>query len=872
MSAAPSGLSGLSSCRVSPANLNSTSDARASGTCLLCGPQLDGCVTALSSVISEALSGSLAAACGSLPSDLLTLTLLRDQGRITCRNAANPVATRQPGVMSLQYLTQCSGCGVIACPAGHYCAGGTSAPQICPQGYYCAGGAQKRLCPAGYYCPQRSSEPLKCRAIADCPEGSHRENVWVPFFVSMLLLVIIVYGLSAGQAVFTGKGSWLTRKHGSTSAVDGPLKSKAGEAPSAPAAPAVPRIGVRFADLRLVTRGNVRMDGVSGSIKAGRLTAIMGGSGAGKTTLSSLLLGKETPTAGSVTVEVHPPTTPSSSASASASTDGSTGGNSTTTAPAFEPFSTTMASIRNAVGVVPQVDVMNRELTVRQVVSHSGFTRLPGSWTAAQKRAHIESVLRQMELTHVVDCVIGNEAKPGISGGEIKRVNIALELAANPGLLVLDEPTTGLDATAAYKVIELLQETARRGITVVCVIHQPRQEILELVDDLILLGRGGRSIYQGPMAAVTDYFSQVLSYACPQDTNASDFIMDVLEARYGAVVKSGEGKQAPSQTEHATDVDAGLSLDDSDLSKPSVSLPVTTASSTPIYVPASAADLAVSFASVWANEGQQWVAQKRGDSQDSFREATGGGNSTHLEAPADAKCGLFSSTAAAASSSSSALPPPTPAALRAVSQPRPSIFAQTYAFTKRALIQHVMGAGFLMDCLSLLLGGCVMGIVCVSSSLYIPPVDRVYFNSCPPGAERLCKFQLRVHLEPATFYISICVGVLCIPAAVRALGAEREIYWREASVGVNRLAYYLGKILAEIPKIALLAFFFVAPLVAISHWRAPVELLYFAVLVNMFFIYALGFCVSAILVAPDAANLFGVNVVSKGATTVYCLM
>jgi hypothetical protein len=205
-------------------------------------------------------------------------------------------------------------------------------------------------------------------------------------------------------------------------------------------------------------------------------------------------------------------------------------------------------------------------------------------------------------------------------------------------------------------------------------------------------------------------------------------------------------------------------------------------------------------------------------------------------------------------------PPPARGALRAAVPRRPSFLAQTWRFTRRALIQHVLGGGLLLDACAFLLGGAVMGIVGVTG-LYVPPVPTVYFYSCPPGAERLCKYQLRVALEPVTFYISMALAVITVPAAVRSLGGERAVFWREASVGVNRLAYFVGKVAAEVPKMALLAFCFVAPLVAISHWRAPVERLFLSVLVDVFFLYALGFAVSATFVATDAANLFGVTVV-----------
>lgn len=324
------------------------------------------------------------------------------------------------------------------------------------------------------------------------------------------------------------------------------------------------------------------------------------------------------------------------------------------------------------------------------------------------------------------------------------------------------------------------------------------------------------------MARIKDYFHSVLGYECPPDTNASDYMMDVLEARYGALgAAAGESDGASDWPVKSPAVAVALGGDDA------VAVPAEAA------VAASAAQLARRFADVWRTRGAAWVAAGQG--------APGAGCGWEEEARAD-------------------LPGPTAAALRLVAPPRAGLLSQTLLFAWRGLLQHALGSGLFLDLVSLLLGGCVMGIVAVFGSTYIPPVSTLYFNSCPPGTERLCRYQLRIHLAPVTFYSTICIGVLTLPPAVRALGAERAIFWREASVGINRLAYFVGKVLAELPKLAVSSFAFVAPLVAISHWRAPVETLYFAVLVTMFFITALGFAISALLVAPDAANLFGVNV------------
>jgi ABC-type cobalamin/Fe3+-siderophores transport system ATPase subunit len=429
---APSGsLAPLAACRLPGTLFNASGSGgdAAVPACPLCGPQLPACQVALDALVAAALGsdatpggGAVAAGCGGLPSDVLTLTLLREQSRLTCA-AAGGVAppTRLPGRMSLASLTQCSSCGVVACPPGLFCPGGTAPPEICPAGYYCPGGFAKVVCPAGSYCPDRSAEPTQCRSIASCPQGSTREVVWVPLLVCLLLLVGLAVGLRAARTALT------TPRPVGKAAVAAP--GTAAPAAASVGGGSLPRIAVSFTDLRLTTRGNVRMDGVSGAVAPGRLTAIMGGSGAGKTTLSNLLLNKETPSGGSVTVAVAPPADDPA---------------------AFAPYTTTVGALRGGVGFVPQVDVMDRRLTVRQLLTHAAFTRLPGAWSATRKAAHVDATLRHMGLTHVADAVVGDaggeggsSAVGGLSGGEVKATNIAIELAANPGLLVLDEPTTG---------------------------------------------------------------------------------------------------------------------------------------------------------------------------------------------------------------------------------------------------------------------------------------------------------------------------------------------------------------------------------------------------------------------------------------------
>lgn len=170
-------------------------------------------------------------------------------------------------------------------------------------------------------------------------------------------------------------------------------------------------------------------------------------SGAGKSTFLSLLSGKTEPTAGQLEVNGE---------------------------------KTSLTKFKKLVGFVPQEDIMLRELTVEENIRHSAFMRLPAEWTRKQKLQRVEAVMESLELTPIKDSIIGDEIRRGVSGGQRKRVNVAMELVADPSLLALDEPTSGLDSTTSYALTETLHSLAKTGVNVAAVLHQPKNEIFEV--------------------------------------------------------------------------------------------------------------------------------------------------------------------------------------------------------------------------------------------------------------------------------------------------------------------------------------------------------------------------------------------------------
>ena len=172
-------------------------------------------------------------------------------------------------------------------------------------------------------------------------------------------------------------------------------------------------------------------------------------------------------------------------------------------------------SISNLVGFVPQDDVMHRELTVRETLKY--YARLRNRKTALRPWGHreierrVQDVIEVLGIGHIVDSPIGDEAKRGISGGQRKRVNVGMEMVADPSLLFLDEPTSGLDSTTSYELVTALSNLALKGVNVIAVLHQPSFQLYEQFQNVLLLGAGGRTVYLGPANGALGYFTSFLN-------------------------------------------------------------------------------------------------------------------------------------------------------------------------------------------------------------------------------------------------------------------------------------------------------------------------------------------------------------------------
>lgn len=263
---------------------------------------------------------------------------------------------------------------------------------------------------------------------------------------------------------------------------------------------------------RGITEHKTIINGVTATFRPGRLTAVMGASGAGKTSLLSLLAGdlrKQGTILGHVQVN-------------------------------GEAISLDSRRMRDISGFVFQEDVILETMTVREAITMSATLRLPDSVTHGER---VGELIQLLNLECCADTRVGDTIKKGISGGERKRTSIAMELITNPPVLFLDEPTSGLDTQNAFSVVKILQELAHEhGRTVIATIHQPSSQIFHLFDDLLLMAQG-QVLYYGPASDAVAYFAE-RGFVCPQYTNPSDyFFMHVVSQPSTLLVQWKESKE-----------------------------------------------------------------------------------------------------------------------------------------------------------------------------------------------------------------------------------------------------------------------------------------------------------------------------------------
>uniref|UniRef100_A0A6V7QQA9 ABC transporter domain-containing protein n=1 Tax=Ananas comosus var. bracteatus TaxID=296719 RepID=A0A6V7QQA9_ANACO len=222
--------------------------------------------------------------------------------------------------------------------------------------------------------------------------------------------------------------------------------------------------------------------GVTGAFRPGVLTALMGVSGAGKTTLMDVLAGRKT--GGYIEGDIR-----------------------------ISGYPKNQSTFARISGYCEQNDIHSPQVTVRESLIYSAFLRLSKDVSDEEKMKFVDEVMELVELDNLKDAIVGLPGITGLSTEQRKRLTIAVELVANPSIIFMDEPTSGLDARAAAIVMRTVRNTVDTGRTVVCTIHQPSIDIFEAFDELLLMKRGGQVIYSGPLGRnshkMIEYFEAI---------------------------------------------------------------------------------------------------------------------------------------------------------------------------------------------------------------------------------------------------------------------------------------------------------------------------------------------------------------------------
>ncbi|XP_011553589.3 ATP-binding cassette sub-family G member 1 [Plutella xylostella] len=266
--------------------------------------------------------------------------------------------------------------------------------------------------------------------------------------------------------------------------------------------PQRPPVNISFQDLTYTVQdgksSKLILRNINGEFRSGQLTAILGPSGAGKSTLLNILAGyRVVGAAGSICTNGSP---------------------------------RDLRQFRKLSRYIMQEDLLQPLITVQEAMAIAADLKLGSEMTRTKKRVVVDEIIQMLRLHKARETVTER-----LSGGERKRVSIALELLNNPPVIFLDEPTTGLDDVASSTCVSLLKRVARGGRTVICSLHTPSARLFAEFDHVYVVA-AGRCAYQGSAAGVVPFLRE-LNLPCPKTYNPADFVIEVSSGEYGQHVE-----------------------------------------------------------------------------------------------------------------------------------------------------------------------------------------------------------------------------------------------------------------------------------------------------------------------------------------------
>lgn len=571
------------------------------------------------------------------------------------------------------------------------------------------------------------------------------------------------------------------------------------------------------------------LSGVSGRIVHNRVTAIMGPSGAGKTTFLSVLMGRIARTQGVLRINGKPGE---------------------------------MKTFKRLTGFVPQDDVMLRELTVRENIEHAARVRLPRvGWTAGDIGRHVDAVIQVLGLTACADTVTAR-----ISGGQRKRTNIGMELAVCPTALFLDEPTSGLDSTAALEVCNTLKTISQLGLTVVAVIHQPRAEIFASFDDLLLLAPGGHTVYMGEREGVTAYFQAAglpiadsaaansLLHVDERNVrgNPADDLLDCIAGRDAQVVPLDKLLTVAKASRNSILLQACSTAVQG--GKPSATLkgmevPAYLVARWSVHHPAPAAPKEAAVGSIPEYTGRPLVGGPTAFAWAVEKVRRLSGHALAAGQAAMIELQSMVPSVPGVSGRPAAVDPEVAARQALMMQRGAPFYMQFYLCFMRSLTQQYRQASWLaLELCVCVLAGAMMGVSATS-------VPELYIGVLAPPYSLISPAPLEIIIPSLGFYINMAAGVAGAPAAVRTFCEERDVYQREFDGGHDLAAYYLAKNAATAARLFLSSLHFAAVFTLLALPTTDFGIIFLMVLGIFWGVYGLSILLGLVVNRSNAALL-----------------
>nr|BFE66298.1 hypothetical protein GCM10020063_108240 [Dactylosporangium thailandense] len=505
-------------------------------------------------------------------------------------------------------------------------------------------------------------------------------------------------------------------------------------------------------DLTVRIKDAVLLDDVSFALAEGSLLAVIGPSGCGKSTLVKAVAGLRPATQGAVRYDGR-------------------------------DLYADYAELRYRIGMVPQDDVLHRQLTVRRALRFAAALRFADDVPRKERRAKVAEVLETLNLTERAKQRIDS-----LSGGQRKRVSVALELLTEPSLLFLDEPTSGLDPALDKEVMEELRELADKGRTVAVVTHNVMH--LDLTDRVLVLTVGGRMGYFGPPGELLEFFG------------AEDYAEVFREVTKNAEHWTRKYRSSELYTRYVTD-----QIAEAPPPKPEaveqVTVPAQRVASATAHVPSAPAPAASAGAST-ASAGATTAAGEPTAEQEMPPRPSGSLESPTAEqrmparpapaapapapSPAPARPATTQSGAVRSGAAQSGAAKPD----KAVGRARVKLGGAS--LRSRALHPAAPIRQFLTLCLRMLwVIGADRGLSVFMIGL---PLALALLTRTVPGDNGLAPGLLKYSLEAQRLLVVLAVGAafLGTAAAIRELVNESTIYKRERAVGLSAGAYLASKV------------------------------------------------------------------------------